>query len=109
MTLAINLAFHRIVNSRKHIESDYDIDQAQLHDILAAIKSLGRKNGVALVRAYFDDNDVSVLTTAQPVVAAVDCVGICAVPVESIGREGCCTLANLASLSGRGFGIVPHG
>jgi hypothetical protein len=110
MRPTLNLVFHRIVASESEIGSRFDVDRRLFHALLAETKKwISSQENIERVRVYFDDNHKSALIYGVGAVADVGFIGVAAVPVESIGRVGHCSLSELDQLRSAGFSVVPHG
>jgi hypothetical protein len=110
MTYALNLALHRIVDNNDTIEDRYTIEKSFLCNLVGSLSKVFDE-GLSLhqIRLYFDDNYESCLHFAAPVLARTSLRGIVAVPIETIGLRGHCSLEELRSLKRSGFEIMPHG
>ena len=110
MTYRLNLAFHKIVSSESQIDSRYTVEERFFKSVIEALRSLASKQlQIRQICIFFDDNHSSCFHIAAPDVAGTPFKGAVAVPIESIGQQGFCSVEELRSLHQNGYDILPHG
>lgn len=110
MKFNLNVVFHEIAESEKHINSRYTVGLMFFESLLTTLRRfLINQHRIQQIRLYFDDNHASCRHFAMAAVARTPFIGVAAVPVDSIGRSGYCSIEELRLLRQGGFEVLPHG